>query len=586
MAIIKHIPVRNISYGEALDYLMFQHNEETQQLVLDAQGQKQLREKYYLDGILCDPMRFAQECEALNRQYHKNQSFEDVKAHHYIISFDPKDKLESGLTGEKAQALGLEFAKKYFPGHQAIVCTHMDGHNGSENIHVHIVFNSLRKMDVERQNFMERDYDNKAGYKHHETKAYMNILKQAVMDMCHREGLHQVDLLSPGADHISAEEYYAAKKGQKKLDELNQRITDSGLTPSQTKFQTQKQYLRDAITDISGQAKNFDEFAELLFEKYQIKTNLSRGRITYLHPERNKNIRGRALGAHYELEYLEEQFAKNREVEVSKNGFVDDIGTADKITSGQLVQRLKDTEHASKDRPNDYHLRKKHSFDPDYDYLENPISVLYIKSELRLVVRLQDCIKAQQSQAYAQKVKISNLQMMAETLVYIERNGYDSEAEISEKKEDISAKAKAAKASLDQASAEFKNISNQTLMMCQYNGSRDVYKQMLQAPNKKIFRQEHAKDIERYETARSYFRGIYGKERFPSMKELSDQRKMLRRKCAALKKESRYYQQYDKELATICSNLKYIFEEEQMPQHQESHEQSHEDKRHSSLSID
>ena len=37
------------------------------------------------------------------------------------------------------------------------------------------------------------------------------------------------------------------------------------------------------------------------------------------------------------------------------------------------------------------------------------LAILFIKSDLRLVVDLQTCVKAQQSRAYAQKVKISNL---------------------------------------------------------------------------------------------------------------------------------------------------------------------------------
>ena len=45
------------------------------------------------------------------------------------------------------------------------------------------------------------------------------------------------------------------------------------------------------------------------------------------------------------------------------------------------------------------------------------------ESNLRLVVNLQDCVKAQQSRAYAQKVKISNLQQMANTIVYVQQHG-------------------------------------------------------------------------------------------------------------------------------------------------------------------
>ena len=156
MAILKHIASKNADYGEAQRYLIFQYDESTKKPLLDENGHLQPREEYYLDGINCDPFTFDTECMELNAAYHKNQNYNEIKSHHYILSFDPNDKDEHGLTGERAQQLGLEYAKKNFPGHQALVCTHTDGHNGSGNIHVHIVINSLRKFDVERQDFMER----------------------------------------------------------------------------------------------------------------------------------------------------------------------------------------------------------------------------------------------------------------------------------------------------------------------------------------------------------------------------------------------------------------------------------------------
>lgn len=54
------------------------------------------------------------ECKELNAQYHKNQNFDEIKSHHYILSFDPKDTEDHGLTGEKAQQFGLEYAQKIF----------------------------------------------------------------------------------------------------------------------------------------------------------------------------------------------------------------------------------------------------------------------------------------------------------------------------------------------------------------------------------------------------------------------------------------------------------------------------------------
>lgn len=58
-----------------------------------------LREEYYLDGINCHPSTFETESEELNEKWKKNQDYNEIKSHHYIISFDPQDAIDRGLTG-------------------------------------------------------------------------------------------------------------------------------------------------------------------------------------------------------------------------------------------------------------------------------------------------------------------------------------------------------------------------------------------------------------------------------------------------------------------------------------------------------
>ena len=197
MAILKHIASKSSNYGAALEYLIFKHDELRKTPILDQNGNRIMRDEFYLDGLNCEPYSFDAACQQLNREYQKNKNKNEIKSHHYIISFDPRDSTENCLTGKRAQELGLEYAKANFPGHQALVCTHMDGHNGSGNIHVHIVINSLRKLDVPKQSFMERPIDCKAGHKHHLTKDYLKHLQKSLMDICMRENLNQIDLLSP-----------------------------------------------------------------------------------------------------------------------------------------------------------------------------------------------------------------------------------------------------------------------------------------------------------------------------------------------------------------------------------------------------
>ena len=132
----------------------------------------------------------------------------------------------------------------------------MDGHNGSGNIHVQIVINSLRKLDVPKQPFMERPIDCKAGHKHHVTNEYLKHLQKSLMDLCRREFLHQVDLLSPSRTGVTEAEYWA----QRRLDEKKQEIETEGFTPNPTKFQTQKQLIRDAVAAACEKPRNLADF--------------------------------------------------------------------------------------------------------------------------------------------------------------------------------------------------------------------------------------------------------------------------------------------------------------------------------------
>ena len=47
--------------------------------------------------------------------------------------------------------------------------------------------------------------------------------------------LHQVDLLTPAERKITEKEYWAQRRGQEKLDELNQKMKEDGITPKETR---------------------------------------------------------------------------------------------------------------------------------------------------------------------------------------------------------------------------------------------------------------------------------------------------------------------------------------------------------------
>jgi len=540
MAVLKHLSSKNADYGAALDYLMFQHNEQTQKPILDANGNKMLRDEYYLDGMNCDPFSFDKECEQLNVRFRKNQKYSDIKTHHYILSFDPKDKEESGLTGERAQALGLEFANRFFAGHQALVCTHTDGHNGSGNIHVHIVINSLRKLDVDRQDFMERPCDSRAGYKHNQTRALLRAMQKGIMEITEREGLHQVDLLTPAPMKTTDREYWKNKREQEKLDELNQRIIADGMKPRTTKYQSQKQFLRDAIEEIAAYAHSQEVFQTALQGKYGITLKDNRGRFSYLHPERTRYITGRALGSKYEKDSLLAIFAENE-----KAGRQEPVITD--LSSDKEVTDIKN-EAATKAQP---------EYDPNYDYSADPVAILFVSSDLRLVVDLQTNIKAQQSAAYVQKVKITNLKEMAKTVCYIQEHGYDTRDNLTATLDDITAKLADARKTLRGTENRIKELNEQIHFVGQYQARKSVQTQFLKSRNKKKFRQEHRADLDLYNEGVKYIKEHFD-GKVPSLKSLKAERDQLLQMKDAQYGTYRYFQDYQKELRTVCSNVDAI----------------------------
>ena len=493
MAVLKHIKSRNANYSDALEYLLFQHDEKSGKVVCDDLGRKLLREEYYMDGLNCEPMAFDVECKRTNAIFHKNQNQKDIKSHHYIISFDPKDAVEYGLTGQRAQELSMELTRKIFSGYQVIVVTHTDGENHSGNIHTHIVINSVRKYDAPREDYMTQPGDHKAGRKHRSTNKFLEHFKKEVMEMCEREGLHQIDLLSPAPEKVTEAEFRTQTRGQKKIEQMNQAIKKEGLKPTAAVFQTQKDFLRKAIKECSRSAQSFEEFQDFLLEDYNISVISQRGRYRYLHPDRNQRITEKALGTDYGREYLEGLFVRNAKML-----------------------------HASTEKSEEYFA--------EADYHINSMAVFYCHTQSRLVKNLQMNVKAMQSEAYARNVKISNLQQMANTLIYIQEHGYGTRQELEADMEDARDNLRQALKSAETLNAELKTLNSQIHYTGQYFVSKDVYVESLKAKSKKKFRQEHTSEIKDYEKARDWLQHFYPEGKMLPLKTLKARKdEMLKR---------------------------------------------------------
>ena len=341
MATLKHIASKNSDYTAIEAYLVYQHDAFTGKQLLDEQGRPMLRESYILDTLECGDFSFATACLLANRKYGKNTQHGDIKSHQYIISFDPRDAADNGLTMEKAQALGLKFCEENFPGHPAIVCTHPDGHNHSGNIHVHIVIGSVRTREVERKPYMQKPRDWREGMKHSSTAQTMRHLRVEVMELCKGAGLYQIDLLNGSKERVSEAEYWARRRGQLKLDRENAALTAAGQPPQQKKFETVKDTLRKQISSVLYRTTSFEDFSDKLMQQYGIAVKESRGQLSYLPAGRTKFIRAKHLGDKFDkaavLATLQANAKHNPKVQFKQDAIGKLIDIQSRMTEGKGI---------------------------------------------------------------------------------------------------------------------------------------------------------------------------------------------------------------------------------------------------------
>lgn len=540
MATLKHLGSKNADYGAAEQYLLFEHDEFTMKPVLDENGRLIPREDYRLSTLNCGGEDFAVACMRSNLRYEKNQRREDVKSHHYIISFDPRDGPDNGLTVDRAQALGEQFCKEHFPGHQALVCTHPDGHNHSGNIHVHIVINSLRIEEVPFLPYMDRPADTKAGCKHRCTDAALRYFKSEVMEMCHREGLYQIDLLNGSKNRVTDREYWAQKKGQAALDKQNAPMIADGITPRQTKFETNKEKLRQTIRKALATAASFDEFSSLLLRE-GVTVKESRGRLSYLTPDRTKPITARKLGDDFDRTAVLAVLEQNAARAIEKAAAIPEYPWQEK----RGIQPAKAPQTAPK------------------------------QDGVQRLVDIEQKMAEGKGRGYERWAKIHNLKQAAKTLSVYQQYGFTSP-------EQLEAAVDTAYAEMRQTSGELKaletklqgkkELQRQVLAYAQTKPARDGLKAQKSEKARAAYRQAHESDFIIADAAPRYFKA-HGITKLPARKALQAEIEQLISEKDGLYNTYHEQKQRFKELQTVKRNINQILRRDEPHRRKE---QSHE----------
>ena len=538
MATLKHIASKNSDYTAIEAYLIYQHDEFTGKQLLDEQGKPKLRESYLLDTLECGDFSFATACLLANRKYGKNTQHGDIKSHQYIISFDPRDAADNGLTMEKAQALGLKFCEENFPGHPAIVCTHPDGHNHSGNIHVHIVIGSIRMREVERKPYMQKPRDWLEGMKHSSTAQTMRHLRVEVMELCEGAGLYQIDLLNGSKERVSEAEYWARRRGQQKLDLANAALAAAGQQPKQKKFETvkvacrgeappfaaqtarslksptgafvasQTRTLRKQISSVLYRATSFEDFSDRLMQQYGITVKGSRGCLSYLPAGRTKFIRAKHLG--------------------------------DKFDKAEVLAAL----NANAERK------------PKAQFKQDIIGKL---------IDIQSRMTEGKGIGYKRWLTKHNLKVMAQTVNLLQEKGLTDEDALNQRIAELETKYHDSLAVVKDLEGRMKANKELRYHVAAYASTKSVAQQLKTAKRPAVFEEQHRAELTAYRAAAAYFKAN-DLTKLPSPKKLEAEYAQL------ASEKAKFYEQYKEakeellKLKTAKQNVASFFREEEPAQ--------------------
>ena len=508
MATLKHIASKNSDYTAIEAYLVYQHDAFTGKQLLDEQGRPMLRESYILDTLECGDFSFATACLLANRKYGKNTQHGDIKSHQYIISFDPRDAADNGLTMEKAQALGLKFCEENFPGHPAIVCTHPDGHNHSGNIHVHIVIGSIRTREVERKPYMQKPRDWCEGMKHSSTAQTMRHLRVEVMELCESAGLYQIDLLNGSKERISEAEYWARRRGQMKLDRKNAALTAAEQQPKQKKFETVKDTLRKQISSVLYRAVSLEDFSDRLMQKYGITVKESRGQLSYLPAGRTKFIRAKHLGDSYDRDAVLATLTANAE--------------------------------------------RKHT-------------VTLKSDKIGKLIDIQAKLAEGKGTGYERWAKKYNLKAMAQTLILLQETDLLNEDDLNQRIAELETKYHDSLAVVKDLEGRMKANKELRYHIAAYTSTKNVAQQLKTAKRPAVFEEQHRAELTAYRAAAAYFKAN-NLTKLPSPKKLEAEYAQL------ASEKAKFYEQYKEakeellKLKTAKQNVASFFREEEPTQ--------------------
>ena len=326
--------------------------------------------------------------------------------------------------------------------------------------------------------------------------------------MCQREGLHQIDLLNGSKERVTEGEYWAKRRKQAELS----------ANGKPTKFETDKEKLRNIIRSALSSAKDFDEFAELLSQQ-GVTVKQSRGRLSYLTSDRTKPITARRLGDDFDLASINAVFEqKMRQVEQNgEKGIPPQPSILDRLQTAKTAKI--DTYHDS--------------------------------------ISLMVDVTPEKGAGFEHWAKVFNLKQSAKSLAELEKYGFQSLEDLQNAIAIAKADKRDCREALKAVETDFynkKELQKRVLAYANTKPIRDEYKALKSDRARGKFRKQHESEFIIMDSAKRYF-AEHGISKIPNYKTLQTEIERLTSQQNELYEKLREKRGEVKRLQTIADNM-------------------------------
>lgn len=210
--------------------------------------------EYVSSRNLFEDEDYAEQFEQTAQRFGKGDKFDERKYYHFKLSCARQDN----LSPEQAHRYAQEVAEKLFESCECVIATHTD----TQTVHSHIIVNAVHPITGKKLQFSQKDY-------------------VAMKDEVNRIG----------KEHGFTETEFR-KRSKNSRTATERKIRLNGGT-------SWKEELREVIAEAIKKTTTPEQFKDYLDKCYGVKITRDGKDYSYLHPEKQKPIRGEKLGTNY-----------------------------------------------------------------------------------------------------------------------------------------------------------------------------------------------------------------------------------------------------------------------------------------------